>query len=201
MRRSILLALTLALAACTAPAEERLQTGDILFHTSRSSQSRAIQLATHSPYSHMGMIFFLGGKPHVFEAVGKVTFTPLEEWIRRGEDGRYAVKRLRDAGKVLTRKAEERLLRVAREYEGRPYDLYFEWSDDRIYCSELVWKIFRRALGREIGALQRLGDFDLSHPKVRKRMAQRYGARPPLDEPVISPAAMFGSELLVTVPN
>src|SRR5437867_163185 len=27
-----------------------------------------------------------------------------------------------------------------------PYDLTFEWSDDKIYCSELVWKVYERAL-------------------------------------------------------
>lgn len=32
------------------------QTGDIIFQTSLSSQSQAIQLATHSDYSHTGMI-------------------------------------------------------------------------------------------------------------------------------------------------
>ena len=32
------------------------QTGDIIFQISRSSQSKAIQLATHSDYSHTGML-------------------------------------------------------------------------------------------------------------------------------------------------
>lgn len=32
------------------------QTGDIVFQISRSSQSKAIQLATHSAYSHTGMV-------------------------------------------------------------------------------------------------------------------------------------------------
>jgi hypothetical protein len=31
-----------------------LRDGDIIFHTSRSAQSVAIQHATHSPYSHVG---------------------------------------------------------------------------------------------------------------------------------------------------
>ena len=33
------------------------QNGDIIFQTSNSSQSKAIQLATHSPYSHVGIIY------------------------------------------------------------------------------------------------------------------------------------------------
>src|ERR1700704_3182300 len=70
--------------------------GDIIFQTSRSGQSRAIQLATHSRYSHMGIVFLENGKPVVLEAVQPVKWTPVAKWIARGEGGRYVVKRLRD---------------------------------------------------------------------------------------------------------
>ena len=89
--------------------------------------------------------------------------------------------------------------REAARFAGRDYDLTFEWSNDRLYCSELIWKIYDRALGIRLGNLQRLGDFDLSAPAVREKLAERYGATPPLDEPVISPAAIFDSPLLVRV--
>jgi hypothetical protein len=85
------------------------------------------------------------------------------------------------------------------QYRGKNYDLYFEWSDSRIYCSELVWKIYKRGAGVEIGRLQKLREFDLSHPTVRAKMRERYGSSIPKDEPVISPAAMFDSEQLVEV--
>lgn len=42
-----------------------VQNGDIIFQTSLSSQSLAIQKATHSPYSHMGIIILKNGKPYV----------------------------------------------------------------------------------------------------------------------------------------
>ncbi|CTT31971.1 putative peptidoglycan peptidase [Escherichia coli] len=54
------------------------QTGDIIFQISRSSQSKAIQLATHSDYSHTGMLVIRNKKPYVFEAVGPVKYTPLK---------------------------------------------------------------------------------------------------------------------------
>jgi Permuted papain-like amidase enzyme, YaeF/YiiX, C92 family len=82
---------------------------------------------------------------------------------------------------------------------GRPYDLYFEWSDDRIYCSELVWKAYERGLGIRLGELARLGSFDLSNGSVKAKMAERFGDRVPLDERVISPSAVFDSPLLETV--
>lgn len=198
MRRLAILGFTFVLSACAAQAQP-LRDGDIIFHTSRSSQSAAIQRATHSRYSHMGMILHRDGKLFVYEAVSPVRYTPLDRWIARGEGGRYVVKRWRDADTKLDAKAVQRLRKAALRFEGRPYDLAFEWSDTRIYCSELVWKAYREALGIEIGATQRLADFDLDDPVVKAKLRERYGATIPLDETVISPQAMFDSALLVTV--
>jgi hypothetical protein len=189
----------LLLAACGGAAAPAVQDGDLIFHTSGSSQSVAIQRATHSPYSHMGMILHRRGRPYVFEAVSTVRYTPLDQWTARGQGGHYVVKRLRDAQHVLTPATIAKLRSAAESFERRPYDLTFEWSDTRLYCSELVWKVYDRAVGVQIGSLQRLRDFDLSDPEVRGRMQQRYGSRIPLDERVISPAAMFAAGNLVTV--
>lgn len=43
---------------------------------------------------------------------------------------------------------------IGEKFKGKPYDIYFEWSDDKIYCSELVWKIYKHALDIEIGQLE-----------------------------------------------
>lgn len=176
-------------------APPALHDGDIIFHHSRSAQSEAIARATHSPYTHMGLVFRRDGRWVVYEAVEPVKVTPLEEWIARGEGRHYVVKRLRNES-VLTPAVLERMRRTTESFRGRNYDLAFEWSDDRIYCSELVWKVYKRAAGLEIGALQRLRDFDLNDAVVRAKLRERYGRRIPLDEPVISPAAMFDSPLL-----
>lgn len=181
--------------AGTLPA---VREGDLIFQTSLSTQSLAIQRATASRYSHMGMILFQNGKPFVYEAVATVRHTPLDKWIARGKGGRYVVKRLARADAVLTRANLDKLRGAARQFAGKPYDLTFEWSDQRIYCSELVWKIYKNALDIEIGQLQQLKDFHLDSPAVRQKMKERYGNRIPLDEQVISPAAMFDSDLLVT---
>jgi Permuted papain-like amidase enzyme, YaeF/YiiX, C92 family len=128
-----------------------------------------------------------------------VRYTPLDQWIDRGTGHHFVVKRLRNAESVLTVAALGKLRVEERRFVGRPYDLAFKWTDDRIYCSELVWKVYDRALGIQIGDLQRIRDFNLSDPAVRTKMRERYGRNIPLDEPVISPAAMFQSPVLVTV--
>jgi len=179
-----------------ARADTSLRDGDIIFHTSRSAQSAAIHRATHSRYSHVGLVLYRDGKPYVFEAIATVRYTPLANWIARGDGGRYVVRRLK-AG--LTTAQAKKLRSSAEKHANKPYDLYFEWSDDRIYCSELVWKAYRDAVGIELGVRQKLREFDLSDPVVKAKMHERYGTKVPLDEPVISPAAQFESPLLETV--
>ena len=176
-----------------------IQNGDIIFHTSKSAQSKAIQLATHSKYSHVGIIYEKGGNYYVYEAVQPVKLTPLNQWINRGDKGHYVIKRLKNADEILTPDVLRKMKTLGEKYKGKNYDIYFEWSDDRIYCSELVWKIYREATGIEIGQLESLSDFDLSSNAVKEKMKERYGNAIPMDEKVISPAAMFKSNKLTTV--
>jgi uncharacterized protein YycO len=176
-----------------------LQNADVIFQTSKSSQSKAIQLATKSKYSHMGIVYKKVDQFFVLEAVQPVKMTPLQTWIKRGEGEHYVVKRLKNSSKVLTPEVLTKMKEVAREFLGKDYDIYFEWSDDKIYCSELVWKIYKRAAKVELGQPETLSSFDLSSQAVRKKMKERYGNNIPLNETVISPAAMFTSEQLITV--
>ena len=124
---------------------------------------------------------------------------PLEKWVARGDGGHYVVERLRDTDQVASRGAIAKLRQAASRFQGKPYDLTFEWSDDRIYCSELVWKILRSGLGVQVGRLQKLREFDLSDVAVKAKMKERYGKHVPMEEPVISPGEMFSSETLKVV--
>lgn len=178
---------------------EKIKSGDLIFHTSTSAQSKAIQLATKSKYSHMGIIFQKDKKFYVLEAVSPVKLTSLQNWIQRGKNQHYVVKRLKNAEKILTAQTLKKMQFVGKKYWGKDYDLYFEWSDKRMYCSELVWKIYKEATNIEIGKLEKLSDFDLSHPTVAKKLYERYQNNIPLDEKVISPATMFRSPRLFTV--
>lgn len=191
MRRVLAIALLLLLYTSTALAYTP-QEGDLIFQTSHSRQSLAIQKATHSRYSHVGMILFRNGQPYVYEAIGPVQYTPLKAWIARGSGGRFvALRPLRP----LSKSQLATLHRQAQRYLGKPYDFSFEWSDKRMYCSELVWKMYHAA-GVDLAPLRHLGSFDLRDPMVKQILQQRYGDHVPLNEPVISPAALLDSPLL-----
>ncbi len=178
---------------------EELKDGDLIFQSSFSGQSLAIQLATKSIYSHCGIVFFRNGEPFVLEGVQPVSYAPLDEWIARGDKNQYAVKRLKNAEELVTKEVIENMKLEGEKLLGKNYDLTFEWSDDKIYCSELIWKIYKRALNIEIGKLQKLREFDLSSDVVKTKLKERYGTNIPLDEDVISPGAIFESEVLETV--
>jgi len=195
---ALLLALLAAGCGATGGGPE-LRDGDLIFQTSQSAQSVAIQRATHSRYSHMGMIVLRNHRPFVLEASATVRLTALDTWTAGGAGRHFVVKRLRASAGTITPEAMGRARALLPVLMGRAYDTTFEWSDDRMYCSELVWKIYQRALGIRIGELQQLREFDLTDPAVRAKLGERYGDHVPLSEPVISPAAMFDSPVLEEV--
>ena len=82
---------------------------------------------------------------------------------------------------------------------NKDYDLYFEWSDSKIYCSELVWKIYKNAANIELCKLEKLKDFNLSNPKVKAILHKRYGNKIPLNEDVIAPSQLANSDKLEIV--
>ena len=176
-----------------------LQNGDIIFQTSQSKQCTAVRIATRSIYSHCGIIYIEKSKVYVYEAVGPVKMTPFSEWIEHGKDSKYVVKRLKNASVDLTPLIFSKIKASGEKYKGKSYDIYFGWSDDKIYCSELVWKIYKQGANIEVGKLQKLKEFDLTSKEVKAILKERYGDDIPLDEIVISPKSIFDSELFVTV--
>jgi len=205
MTRTLLtlaLALTAVLASALdhAVAAPALRDGDLVFQTSRSAQGAAVAAATGSPLTHMGVVLLDHGRPLVLEAVEPVRLTGLDEWRRRGEGGRLWVRRLRDADQVLTPAVVERLRALGRAWLGRHYDLQFRMDDDRLYCSELAYKLYDRAAGIRLGRLQRAGDLALGSPEVRRRLRERFGPGGfDPEEPVITPQSIFEDPRLATV--
>ena len=155
------------------PASSRtvppLQDGDIIFQTSLDPQSKAVMLATYSLYSHMGIIKIAqSGEPVVVEAIGPVRETPLDVWIHRGWAGRITIKRL----KGITPKQQKAVLKAAESYYGKPYDIYFSFENEAVYCSELAYNAFRKA-GITLGEIQTLKDLYVENGEARKIIRER----------------------------
>lgn len=164
--------------------------GDIIFQTTGGATGKAIQLGTHSIYNHCGVIFFENNTWMVYEAVQPVSKISLNDFNARGKG---VVKRLKNATTVLTPSAITKLKTVFKTYENKNYDDAYNWSDDKIYCSELVYKLYYNALQIELCKPRTLGDFDLSNPLVKEKLNEKYGNHIPLNEPMVAPSDIYNS--------
>ena len=189
--------LLLLLLSCQNYAQ-KFKDGDIIFQSSPSPQSAAIEEATNSPYSHCGIIFYENGVPYVYEAVQPVGKRSLEDWIESGVNEMYVIKRLKDST-LLGPVEMQSLKNFALSQFGKNYDGVFNWSDKEMYCSELVYKSFWNACHIKLANLLPLRDFNIDGPIVRKIMKERYGNEIPYDEPMVSPEQLFNSPRLMTI--
>ena len=193
--RAVCLAvLVLAVSCRTRAAEVVPQEGDLVLETSGSAQSGAIQWATRSRWSHVGIVERSGGEVRVIEALGRVSRTPWAAWVRRARrGGPYLVLRPRG----LTTEQRRAAVAEARRFLGRPYDPRFGWGDDRIYCSELVVKAYERGAGISFGRRERLGDLRLAG--IEPAMERRWGGSIPRDRILVTPASLADDRRLARV--
>lgn len=163
-----------------------IRSGDLIFQQSLGPQAKAILEATRSSWSHVGIILEDQGQWVVAEASAPVRIVSLTSFISRGKNKDYRVYRAR----ALTA-AQLPLLRQAIDAElGKRYDIFFEWSDTAMYCSEFVYKIFLASAAIEIGQMQKFSDLKLNGPFVQAMIKQRLtetGRTLNLNEPIVTP--------------
>lgn len=165
--------------------------GDIIFQSLRDSELGAvIEAATKSPFSHCGIVTKQGDAWMVLEAIGPVQETPLAYWILRGKNMKYDVFRLDDRYQAKI----PNIIANARAYLGRPYDIQYQFDDDKIYCSELVFKGFKQATGEDLGNVVELGTLDWKdHEDFIRRIT---GGDLPLHRLMITPADLARAKQL-----
>lgn len=146
-----------------------LRNGDIVFQTTWTNQSMAIALASGSVYIHTGLIELTPSGPIVIEAGQVVRETPLHQWISGGILKRFALYRYKN----LTSSQEASLVKAARVYEGKPYDFYFSFDNDAIYCSELIYLAYRDS-GLPLGKIEQIGSLSINNRFAKKLIEQRW---------------------------
>lgn len=143
-------------AVASTSATPPLRSGDVVLQASSSGRSTLIRRATHSLYSHVGLVEVADDGVWVLEAVEPVSRTPFATFARRS-GGQVTVLR----AKGLDEKAARAVVAEAKRFLGRPYDARYQWDDERVYCSELVAKAFARGAHRPAGRFERLQDLDV----------------------------------------
>jgi hypothetical protein len=171
------------------------QEGDVVFQSlPYGPVVWAIEGVTKSPYSHCGIVARRDSQWVVYEALGKVRVTPLKEFLYRGRGGGFVVYRLRDDH----REHVPETIRCCEKYLGRPYDIRYRLDDEKIYCSELIWKAYRDATnGQQLGALRKFGE--MNWQPYETLIKQVEGGEVPIDREMITPVELARARQLEPV--
>lgn len=182
MRRIALIIIVIVLggiwfAVRPVPADKLppLHTGDLIFQTYLSRQTLPIILATHSIYTHVGIIKVTkDGNYRVIDSAGIVGESAFEDWVDKGAFNQFTVLRHPKLAKKIQQK---HLLETLKTYYGAQYDPFFSFKNDMLYCSELPYLSFQ-ALDINLGKRQQIGELDINHFFVERLIKQRWHQHP-----------------------
>ena len=167
--------------------------GDLIFQSLPFGElTTVIEGATHSPYSHVGLVVQKNGFWYVREAIGKVRDTPLLWWILRGRGDAFSVYRLKKEYQTNIPK----LIEESQKMLGYPYDFHYELDDEKIYCSELIYKAYKRVTNKELGKITTLQELDW---KPHEAFILSIENTIPLDRKMITPKDLAEADELELV--
>ena len=165
MRWFLFVILTLMTISCNNDVDvNALQEGDIVFIESQSSQSPYIKVGTMSKWTHCGVVVNTPDGMKVLEASKTVKLTPFNSFIGRAKNENWCIKRPKQKLKKPIN---------YNKYIGQPYDLEFKFNNGKMYCSELVWLVYKEQ-GIELCKPRNVSGFIMTRiPKVKKLMNKR----------------------------
>lgn len=168
--------------------------GDILFQSlPHGPLVDAIEGTTRSEWSHCGILVRKEGRWVVGESIGAVRYTPLVQWILRGRGNKLAAYRLKSEIEVN----HDDLIDGINEFLGRSYDFRYAPEEDEIYCSELVYLVYKNRFDIEVGSWQKLGD--LNYKEFEPLIRKMEGGNLPLERLMVTPVNLTYNENLKKV--
>jgi len=128
-----------------------LQPGDLVFRRGNDFASLTFANMNREDrrFSHVGIIQIINGTPMVYHALGgsfnpnqKILLEPLSRFIAPYENRSFGIYRLTTpAPKLLLTRILDSIYKAE-----VPFDLNFDLeTDNRLYCSEFVYKVFKRS--------------------------------------------------------
>ncbi len=145
-----------------------LREGDIVFIETKSFQSKFIKLGMMSIWSHCGIAVNTPEGVQIMEADTTVRILPIKRFIDRSIGGKYIIKR---PSQQLTQPIDKD------KWLGRWYDLKFSFDNEEVYCSELVWLIYKDQ-GIELCPPVRIDEHSMVRLPIMQRALEERGISP-----------------------
>lgn len=182
MRWIYVLLSVLLLSSCNNSTDiTDLQEGDVVFIESQSSQSPYIKVGTMSKWTHCGVVVDTPDGLKILEASKTVRLTPFASFIGAAKNDNWTVKR--PVHKL------QKPIRYSK-YLGMPYDLEFKFDNGKMYCSELVWLIYKDQ-GIELCKPRKVSSFMFTRiPRVKRLMDKR---KISMEQYVVAPIDLYNA--------
>ena len=145
-----------------------LREGDIVFIETESFQSKFVKLGMLSVWSHCGIAVDTPEGVQIMEADTMVRILPVQKFVDRSIGGKYIIKR--PAQQLSEPINKEKWL-------GRCYDLKFSFENEEVYCSELVWLIYKEQ-GIELCPPIRIDEHIMVRLPIMQRALEERGISP-----------------------
>ena len=180
MKWMFILISMLLFASCNNSIDDtNLREGDVVFIESQSSQSSYIKVGTMSKWTHCGVVVDTPQGLKVLEASKTVRLTPFADFIGVAKYDNWCIKRPRQKLSAPI---------SYRKYLGQAYDLEFKFDNGKMYCSELVWLVYKDQ-GIELCKPRKVSSFVLTRiPKVKKLMNKRNIS---MDQYAVAPVDLY----------
>jgi hypothetical protein len=200
----------------------KLKDGDLIFIRSHSDNAPYIAAITGSKLTHCGIVFHEGGEIRVYEGAGRGQYLTIKEWQVK-ESGGHSLEPIyaRRLIKALTSDQINSLKAEAAKLHETHYDFAFAWTNsykydngetkEYVYCSELQYKAYERALNIQLGTPHPMKDYFGAIPAdERDAIIEKLKTNPKAihcragddfdpDELIISPEEVFQSDVLMDV--
>ena len=169
MKKILYAIILLAFVSCRHGGDlTALREGDIVFIETKSFQSKFVKLGMLSVWSHCGIAVDTPEGVQIMEADTMVRILPVQKFVDRSIGGKYIIKR--PAQQLSEPINKEKWL-------GRWYDLKFSFENEEVYCSELVWLIYKEQ-GIELCPPIRIDEHIMVRLPIMQRALEERGISP-----------------------
>jgi hypothetical protein len=176
-----------------------LKVGDLVFIRIGFRPFAEVAAATGTWTNHVGVVVDASGdEPRVAESAFPFSrITTLSRFVKRSENGRFAVMRLKED---LTAQQQAGVLAAATRRLGVFYDTGFDLHSRREFCSRFAREVLVEATGHQVGEVETFAHL-LAIRSDADQVFWRvwYFGRIPWDRETVTPASLLRSDQVRTV--